>query len=513
MNKIIYKQYDNRWANKPYPNYGSTFSGNGCGCVACAHLMIEQDKYKNTTPEYFRKWMVKQGFAISGQGTTWSGIYKTLEHFGYQVVHIGSSDPMSKAWKELDKGNRIGIILFSAGYGPDGTCWTLGGHYIAFTDYKKTSSGKHKMYMKDSGPRDHDGWYYYENSMKGRVFQMWIVEKINSKSDSTSKDTETKETSSGTLKVDGVFGSKSVKALQKVFGTTQDGVISGQVVSKKYHTGFADGAIQYGSGGSALVTKMQRFLKLSDPDGQLGPNTIKAWQKFLNMNGPDGYWGPNTSRATQKWLNTDPKITISSTDISIKGIDISNHQGKLSLAKFKKIKKSGIKFVILRLGYTGRDDKKCKLDAAFENNYKNAIEAGLPVGIYYYSLATSIDKAKTEAQFVVKNLKGKTITYPVYIDIEDSKQINCTKATLASVSNEFCKVVNKAGYKAGVYASLSWFNNKIGKITESHSKWVAQYNYKCEYTGKYDIWQYSSSGSVPGISGNVDMDYCYTKFK
>ena len=108
--------------------------------------------------------MVNQGFAYPNQGTSWDGIKLTLEHYGYDVVHIGINDPMSKAWKELNKGDRMGVILFLGGSGPNGTVWTTGGHYVAFTDYK-VKDGKHYMYMKDSGGRDHDGWYSYENSM------------------------------------------------------------------------------------------------------------------------------------------------------------------------------------------------------------------------------------------------------------------------------------------------------------------------------------------------------------
>lgn len=305
MNKTIYKQYDSRWGSKPYPRKGSSFSGNGCGCVACTHLIIEQEKYKNLTPEPVRQWMVKQGFAYYQQGTTWSGITKTLQHYGYKVVHIDIDDPMSKAWTELNKGNRIGIILFLGGKGPNGTVWTAGGHYVAFTDYK-VESGKHKMFMKDSGGRDHDGWYTYENSMKGLVYQMWIVERVGAQvtSTSTTKPTST----SSKLVEDGVFGTLSMKALQKLFGTPQDGCIGGQTAHlKKYHKGFAAGVIKYGVNGSTLVKAIQKYLGLKDPDGLLGPNTIKAIQKKVGVTA-DGVWGPATSKAVQKWINSNPKV-------------------------------------------------------------------------------------------------------------------------------------------------------------------------------------------------------------
>lgn len=514
MNSTIYKQYNSPWASKPYPTKSSSFAGNGCGCCACTHLIIEQNKYKKTTPEPIRKYMVSQGFAVVNQGTTWSGITKTLQHYGYNVKHIGVNDPMSQAWKELDKGNRIGIILFLGGAGPDGTVWTAGGHYIAFTDYKKSGSN-HKMFMKDSGGRNHDGWYTYEKSMKGRVYQMWIVEKL---------DPDSK------VITDDYLNKSDIKKAQKAFGTTVDGKISGQLTSSaRYWSAIDLDCIDFGSGGSSLIKAIQKKLKLSGVDGYLGPNTIKAIQKKCGAT-VDGDWGIHTTKAFNKWVNsllenqdkaptststtssTKPS-TSSSKKVKLSGIDISAYQGKVSTASFKKMKKEGLDYVILRVGYTGSDSNKPTIDKVFEHNYKTALAAGLPIGIYYYSLARTESKAKEEAKFCIEKLKGKKITYPVYIDVEDSKQYKCTKTELANVCNAFCKTIsNSSKYTPGVYANLNWFNDKIGKITASHTKWVAQYNSKCEYKGAYDMWQYTSSGKMPGISGNVDKNYCYKKF-
>lgn len=517
MNTALYKQYDSRWGSKPYPTKGSSFSGNGCGCVACTHIIIEQEKYKNLTPEPVRQWMVKQGFAYPNQGTTWSGMTKTLQHYGYKVVHIGQGDPMSKAWAELNKGNRIGIILFVGGKGPNGTVWTAGGHYVAFTDYY-VKNGKHYFYTKDSGGRDHDsakhGYYTYENSMKGVVSQMWIVEKIG-----TVKTTSTTtKTTPSKLTVNGVFDSTSVTAMQKLFGTPQDGLITGQLASlKQYHKGFS-GSIKYGSNGSTLIKALQKYLNLSSPDGQLGPNTIKALQKLLKVS-VDGVWGPATSKAMQTWINNNPTLpknntssTPSTSTKKIKGVDLSAWQGKISVDNFKKAKADGVKFIIFRLGYTGSSSGKPTLDSVFENNYKNATAAGIPVGVYYYSMATNKTMAKEEANFVIKHLKGKKLAYPVYIDVEDpTKQAKYSKATLAGVCDTFCQTIKAAGYKPGVYASTSWFNTKIGTITAPHTKWVAQYYKECQYKGTYDMWQYTSSGKVAGLPGNIDMNYWYNK--
>lgn len=174
MRNTIFRQYDSRWGHLKYPSGIYTLDRAGCGCCSCAHLLIEMEKYKNYTPKTIRSYMVKQGFATRGNGTTWNGITKTLEHYGYKVVKPNISSSMDAAWKELNKGNRAGILLFGAG-SRGGVTWTSGGHYIAFLAYK-VKNGKHYFYTKDSGPRCHDGWYCYETTMRGLLPQMWIVE-------------------------------------------------------------------------------------------------------------------------------------------------------------------------------------------------------------------------------------------------------------------------------------------------------------------------------------------------
>lgn len=95
---------------------------------------------------------------------------------------------------------------------------------------------------------------------------------------------------------------------------------------------------------------------------------------------------------------------------------------------------------------------------------------------------------------------------------DNAAQGRATKTTLATVCNTFCNTISAAGYIPGVYASLSWFNYKIGTISASHTKWVAQYNKTCDYKGNYDMWQYSSSESVPGIANKTDVNWCYKNF-
>lgn len=166
MNPKIYKQYDSRWGSLPYPTSNSPVSSDGCGLCAVTNAAIEMDKYWDKDPKYFYPFM-KQ-YAVTGHGTEWDGIYDGLVYFMGNSKWLDVSASMEPLWNELSKGNRVGVILFGSNTAPDGTLWTSSGHYVAFTDYSY-EDGKHWLYMKDSGGRDHDGWFTYEDSMRGCI--------------------------------------------------------------------------------------------------------------------------------------------------------------------------------------------------------------------------------------------------------------------------------------------------------------------------------------------------------
>ncbi len=264
MNKAIYKQHDSRWSSLPYPSKSSRFGGHGCGCCACTHVAIEQESKKSWTPKVLRPWMVKKGYAVAGHGTTWQGITETLHYIGHKkVVWVKKNESLTKAWKELDKGNRIGVILFNSSKAPNGIRWTSGGHYVAFVSYKKNRNGDHLFYCKDSGGRNHDGWYSYERSMRGCIHQMWIVERTGTqvKPKAPYKITKpyagklpTKVVRKGSkgssvkavqtflnwclgtkLKVDGKCGKNTLAAIkkyQKKYGLKADGIFGSQSLNK-----------------------------------------------------------------------------------------------------------------------------------------------------------------------------------------------------------------------------------------------------------------------------------------
>ena len=199
---------------------------------------------------------------------------------------------------------------------------------------------------------------------------------------------------------------------------------------------------------------------------------------------------------------------------TIKGIDVSKHNGNIN---WKKVKDDGIKFVIIRAGYGSST-----VDEKFEEYIKGAIKENIDVGIYWFSYAISEEKAKLEAvkcMEVINPYKDK-ITYPVFYDFEydsvnyakkQGVKINKTKAT--EFAYAFLKEIEKGGYIPGLYTNIDFSNNYFFKsLQRDYDLWIAQYASRCSYSEPHVMWQYSESGRVSGIDGDVDLDYCYKKY-
>lgn len=199
-------------------------------------------------------------------------------------------------------------------------------------------------------------------------------------------------------------------------------------------------------------------------------------------------------------------------NMAIKVLDVSSYQSNIDYAK---VKASGIGGVILRCGRTYWGEIRVAGDDTFEKHYKGFKAVGMPVGVYYYSAANTTAKAREEANFVLNVLKGKQLELPVYFDVENNeRQKPLSKQELTDVTKAFCEVIEKAGYYIGIYASSSWLKDELDmNQLNNYDVWVAHYGVsKPSYTGSYGMWQYTSSGSVAGISGDVDLSYCYKDY-
>ena len=191
-----------------------------------------------------------------------------------------------------------------------------------------------------------------------------------------------------------------------------------------------------------------------------------------------------------------------------KGIDVSKYQGNIA---WKQVKDSGIEFAIIKAG--GSDDG-FYTDHTFEANYRNAKAVGLPLGAYYIvgSGCVSKEDGIADAKRFLKMLEGKTFEYPVYIDLETTSP--ATKSGTTDAVLAFCQTMEAAGYFCGIYASdISGFKDRLElSRLKTRALWVASYGSMPKYVSSYGIWQKSSTGRVPGIVGDVDLDECYVDY-
>lgn len=194
------------------------------------------------------------------------------------------------------------------------------------------------------------------------------------------------------------------------------------------------------------------------------------------------------------------------------GIDVSAHQGKIDWAQ---VKASGIEFAMIRCGFRGYTEGKIYEDAYFKSNINGAVNNGIMVGIYFYSVAANEEEALQEAAWVVERIKAYRITYPVVYDFEDfnrGRTAGISGAQATSNANTFLNYIASQGYTPMMYASKNDISNRFNKGNLNYKFWLAHYTSSTDYTGSYQMWQYTSKGSVAGISGNVDMNVAYFRY-
>ena len=183
-----------------------------------------------------------------------------------------------------------------------------------------------------------------------------------------------------------------------------------------------------------------------------------------------------------------------------RGIDVSKYQGNIDWGA---VAASGINFAIIRVGYRGSSSGALVQDPYFKKNISGATKAGIKVGLYFFTQAVNEAEAVEEASMAMSLASGYKVTYPIFIDTESAsggRANGLSKSARTAVVKAFCQTVRNGGYKAGVYASKSWYANQLNaSALNGYCIWVAQYNSSCTYSGKYDMWQYSSKGRVTGI--------------
>ena len=191
------------------------------------------------------------------------------------------------------------------------------------------------------------------------------------------------------------------------------------------------------------------------------------------------------------------------------GIDVSKWNGNIDWGA---VKNSGVNYAIIRCGYRGSSAGSLIEDPRYRANIQGATAAGLKVGIYFFTQALDEREAVEEASMVLELVKNYRISYPIFLDVESSggRADGLDRATRTAVCRAFCQTIQSNGYTAGIYANKNWLENKLDPSALSAYKiWLAQYAKTPTYGGRYELWQYSSEGSISGINGHVDMNLSY----
>lgn len=300
MNETKYLQTEGSWAPLGYPKAPWLIRNCGCGEVAICNGLIEMEQYKNYTPATIQPYC-RQFAEPHGNGTYHSGIPAMMKHYG--LTEVAEHATMTKLWEQLRKGGRLAILLMgSKNAGSKGVHWTGSGHFVVVTNYKE-QNGKHYLYVKDSASNSslRNKWITYEDNIRGACLKCW-----SGKMPSAAANITPTKVTKISLIVDGIGGPATVKATQQFFGTTKDGVISGQVKKQmQYYPSLT--SVKFGKGGSECVKALQRWLGV-EKDGILGKGTAAAWQHKLKTEGYytgiiDGIFGAMSMKAWQWYLN------------------------------------------------------------------------------------------------------------------------------------------------------------------------------------------------------------------
>ena len=233
-----------------------------------------------------------------------------------------------------------------------------------------------------------------------------------------------------------------------------------------------------------------------------------GWQ---DIDGATYYYDPSTHQPVTGQQVIQGNVYTFAADGALnrtaRGIDVSKFQGSID---WNAVKADGITFAIIRCGYRGYGSGALVEDSTYRQNIQGAINAGLRVGVYFYSQAINEAEAVEEASMVLSLVSGYSLPLGVYYDTESvgggrANALSAAERTACAVA--FCETIRSAGYSAGVYSYASWFYNALNFANISkYNIWIAQYRDTLSFSYKHNIWQYTGSGSVKGISKPVDMN-------
>ena len=273
-------------------------------------------------------------------------------------------------------------------------------------------------------------------------------------------------------------------------------------------------------GAEVYVLKGDKYVKATAADYDKADTKfyiytdVYKYQGWQTIDGKTYYYTSENKKVTGEQVIMGAKYVFDNDGVlksttGIMGIDVSKWNGNIDWAQ---VKASGVNYVIIRCGYRGSSQGALIEDPKYKANIEGATKAGLKVGVYFFSQAIDEVEAVQEASMVLSLVKNYKISYPIFLDVEASggRADNISKETRTAVCKAFCQTIQNSGYTAGIYANKTWLTKKIDTSQlGSYKIWLAQYASAPTYTGRYEMWQYKDSGSVPGISGHVDLNLSY----
>lgn len=242
-----------------------------------------------------------------------------------------------------------------------------------------------------------------------------------------------------------------------------------------------------------MVFMDEGIYKFTEIDNSLKMNTLKR-ENF------------NVSEKGELTYSENGTVT------SHKGIDLSKYQGNVDFAK---VKEDDVEYAIIRCGYRGYDSGTIMPDENWSKYAQNASDNGIKVGAYFFTQAVTVEEAVEEANFVINTIKPYNVTYPVVIDVEDvdnktTRQKNLSPKELTDVVIAFCDAIKAAGYTPMIYSNINYYGGKLEySRLEEYDKWFASYTTTLYFPYEIAMWQYTSTGSVNGITGNVDINISF----
>ena len=234
---------------------------------------------------------------------------------------------------------------------------------------------------------------------------------------------------------------------------------------------------------SGNVSKKKFILNVNEASSKKESNGVKSVTEFSDV--------------IKNYKNDNTQI----------GIDVSKWQGDID---FSKLKSAGVEFVIIRIGSSTGINGENFIDSKFIQNIKNANSVGIPVGVYFYSYANSVDRAISDAKWIIENIKDYKVELPIAFDWENWGSFNTYELSffgLTNMAKRFMDTVKRAGYDAMLFSSKKYLENIWMSV--DYPVWLAHYTKNTNYAGDYSYWQICSNGRVDGINGDVDIDIRY----